>query len=131
MSLITQASVVSLDMKSAQHVPYVSALKAGEDLLSAAPCYVGSDGKVYMSISTQTTVSGVADYVGFTADVIASGSPVTLFKTGARFNYASSMTPGAYLFIGATAGRLDNAKVASGDDPVAVAISASDILVVK
>lgn len=118
-------------MKSAQHVPYVSAVVAGEDLDAVAPCYIDSDGKVMMSVSTQTTISGVADYIGFTPDTVASGMPTTLFGKGARFNYSTGMTPGSYIFIAATAGALDTTKVASADTPVAYVISAKEIVVLK
>lgn len=131
MTVITVASDASLDLKSAQHVPYVSALLAGEDLDAVAPCFIGSDGKVYMAVSTQTTISGVADFVGFTPDTVASGMPTTLFGKGARFNYSTSLTPGSYLYISATAGSLDTGKVASADTPVAYVISETDIIVVK
>lgn len=131
MSLITVASDASLDLKSAQHVPYVSALIAGEDLDAVAPCYIGADGKIYMAISTQTTISGIADFVGFTPDTVASGMPVTLFGKGARFNYSTSLTPGSVLYISATAGKLDTGKIAANDSPVALVISATDVVVIK
>lgn len=131
MSVITIASDASLDIKSAQHVPFISALVAGEDLDAVAPCYIKSDGKVYMSISTQATISGVADFIGFTPDTVTSGMPVTLFGQGARFNYSTGMTPGAYLWIAATKGKLDTTKVAANDTPTALAISATDVVVLK
>lgn len=132
MSEITVASTASIDTVSAMHVGFISALEAGEALTVAAPCYIATNGKVYLSVSTQTTISGYADFVGFTPDSVVSGGPVTLYGKGARFSLASSgLTPGAYLWICDSKGILDTVKHAAVDAPVAIAISATDIVVIR
>jgi hypothetical protein len=131
MSLITIDTDASMDAHGAQYVYSVGPFVAGEALLAASPCRMDSDGKVYMSISTETTVSGVSDYLGFAPKAVASGCPVTLYGQGARFDYGSSLTPNTHLYIGATKGRLDTAMVADADYPVALVVSDTDIVVIK
>lgn len=131
MAEITVASTASLDAVSAMHASFISALEAGEALTVAAPCYIASDGKVYKSVSTQTTISGYSDYIGFTPDSVVSGGPVTLFRSGTRFNFSTGMTPNTPLYVSTTAGILNTVKQAANDAPVAIAVSATDILVIK
>jgi hypothetical protein len=131
MAIVTIASTASVDMNSLTHAPYVSGLVAGEDLPVAGVAYIKSDGKVYSSASGVCTVSNVPDYTGFTPAAVSEGDPVTLFRVGARFNYSSGMTPGALFWVGTGEGKLSDAKLASADTPVAVAVSATDILIIR
>jgi hypothetical protein len=133
MALITVASTASLDAVSAQRVPFISGLVAGEDLDPVAPCYVKSDGKVYMSVTTvDNGIATQAAFAGFTADAVSSGEPVTLFGKGARFSIASGLTPGDIYFVSATAGALSDTAVLANDvSPVAMAISTTDIVVIR
>jgi hypothetical protein len=129
MSLITVVTDASMDTRSAMHANFISALFAGEAIDNCSPCRLGSDGKVYMAV----TASGVApsDFIGFSADNVVSGGPVTVFGKGARFNYAAGMTPNTQLFVSATKGKLSDAVVEANDKPVALAISATDIVVIR
>jgi hypothetical protein len=103
-------------------------LLAGEALDVAAPCYIkGSDGKVYMS--NGTAVAEAAKVDGFTPQSYAIGQAVSLFGPGARFAYATGMTPGQNLFLAATAGRLDTAATIGGTVIIARACSSTDIIV--
>jgi len=108
-----------MDAASGGIAPHISdGLLAGEALLAAAPCHIrAADGLVYMS--NGTAANEAASFAGFTARATAAGQPVSLFGTGAKFEYAPGLTPGAKLYIGATAGRLDT--VASVGDAVGVA----------
>jgi hypothetical protein len=128
MALITRVSDASMDVSTAQFAPQITGLYAGEDLDVAAPCYVkSSDGKVYMANGTAATEP--AKCFGFTPRAVKSGQPVTLFGLGTRFKYGTGLTIGALYYVGATAGRLDNA--ATGGDAVgcAYAVTATDIVV--
>ena len=133
MALITIATDCSPDMNSLTHAPYISGLFAGEDLPVASPCYLkSSDGKVYNSGSSILTAGSTPAYVGFTADGVKSGQPVTLFRTGARFNYSTALSAGSPLWIsGSPAGKLSDAQLATTDFAVAVAVSATDIVVIR
>lgn len=131
MALVTPSTSASMDAASAMFAPQISdGLVAGEALLVAAPCYIkASDGKVYMS--NGTAANEAAKFDGFTARAVPSGQPVTLFGTGAKFEYAAGMTPGANLFIGTTAGRLDTVATTGDAAGVARAITATVIRVTR
>lgn len=133
MADVTVASNASIDPVSTQKAPFISGLVAGEDLDAAAPCYIKNDGKVYMTVTTVNNgIATQAAYAGFTAKSYKSGDPVTLFGKGARFNYSSAMTPGEVFFASATAGALSDAVVLANDvSPLAMAISATDIVVIR
>ncbi len=128
MPLVTKSANVSMDAASGGLAPHLSdGLVAGEALEAASPCYVNANGKVYMSNGTAADAAAVAR--GFTARATAIGQPVSLFGKGAKFEYASGLTPGANLFVGATAGRLDTAATVGGTVPVAYAYDANHIQV--
>lgn len=133
MALVTPASSISVETRSAQHanqIPASLGLVAGEALLAAAPCYIkASDGKVYMS--NGTSANEAAEIDGFTGKAYASGEPVTLWGRGVIFEYATGMTIGAPLYIGTTAGRLDTATTTGDSVGVARTISATHIRVTR
>ncbi len=127
MSLVTRSASASMDRNQFKQVA-AGNLYAGEDLDVAAPCYIkASDGKVYMSNGTANNEA--ATFAGFVARACKSGEPVSLFGDGSRFRYASGMTPGAILYIGATKGRLDTAATVGDLNGTAQAINATDIVV--
>jgi hypothetical protein len=123
MGLVTPANV-SIDTMTAQFSPQIAGLYAGEDLLEAAPCYVESDGLVYMSYTSGS--ANDARVHGWTPRVTKSGEPVTLFGPGTRFRYSTGLTPGNPLYLGTTAGRLD---LTDTGDVVAFIVTATDIVV--
>lgn len=133
MALVTIASDASFDTGTASRAPHISGdMIAGEALLACAPCYIkASDGKVYMcngtAAGTETT-----RLAGFCPKAVAAGNPVDLFGLGTRMRYAASgLTPGAILFLGATAGRLDTAATTGDTVGVAQAVSDTDIRVTR
>jgi hypothetical protein len=131
MSLITRSSDASLDLSSATHIPQIPDLVAGEAIDIAAPCYIKtSDGKAWMS--NATSANEAAEVVGFAARAAVAGEKVTLFGVGARFRYASSgLSAGAMLYLGATAGRLDDGATTGDAFGYAVCLNATDIMVVR
>lgn len=134
MALVTVSAVAGLDASSGMYAPQISDdLVAGEDLGSATsivtPCYIKSDGKVYMTNATAT--GEAARLAGFTARFTKTGEPVTLFGIGTKFEYATGLTPGASLFLGATAGRLDTVATTGDAVGVAQAITATAIRVTR
>lgn len=130
MALITRVATAGIDGVSALKVPSIGGdLYAGEDLDPAAPCYIKeSDGKVYMS--NGTSANEAASVFGFTPKAYKNGEVCSLFMAGARFKYGSGLTPGDDFYLGATAGRLDNATTTGGSVVIARAVSATDIVVV-
>lgn len=131
MALVTRAATASLDAAGGMFVPQLAGdLIAGEALDAVAPCYIkNSDGKVYMSNGTAATEP--AGFDGFTPKAYSAGEAVTLFGIGARFSYSTGLTPGAKLFIAATAGRLDTAASIGDAVGIARAVNATDIRVTR
>jgi hypothetical protein len=133
MALVTPNSNITVETRSAQHanqIPASLGLVAGEDLLAAAPCYIkAADNKVYQSNGTAANEAAETD--GFTGKSYKAGQPVTLWGRGAIFEYSTGMTPGAPLFIAATAGRLDTAATTGDAVGVARTISATHIRVTR
>jgi len=134
MALITAAATTTtVETRSAQHATQIPAslgLVAGEALLAAAPCYIkASDGRVFMSNGTAATEPAKTD--GFTGRNYAAGEPVTLWGRGVIFEYGAGLTPGGLLFIGATAGRLDNAATTGDAVGVARVINATHIRITR
>jgi hypothetical protein len=129
MSLIVRSTLASLDINQAKQV--VAGLLAGEALDVVAPCYIkSSDGLVYMS--NGTSANEAAEVVGFTPRAVAIGQPVTLFGPGSRFKYSDSLlTPGDMYYLGVTAGRLDTAATTGDAFGYAIALTATDILIVR
>lgn len=130
MATITKVSA-SMDMVTAQYAPQITGLIAGSALVLGAACYIlSTDGLVYPS-------DAVADHEharchGFTGRAVAIGEPVTLFGMGTRFRYAAGLTPGAQLFLGILGtGDLDDAATTGDSLGVAVAITATDIVVTR
>lgn len=135
MALVTVSAVAGLDASSAMYAPQISdGLVAGADIGSASqavtPCYIkASDGKVYPCDATAADEK--ARLAGFCALYRKTGEPVTLFGIGTKFEYGTGMTPGALLFLGATAGRLSDAATTGDAVGVAQVVTATMIRVTR
>ena len=130
MSLVTRITRASMDASTGMYAPQLTGLYAGEDLDVVAPCYIkSSDGKVWMS--NGTSANEAAEVVGFTPRAVKSGEPVTLFGLGTRFAYGTGLTPGDVYYLGATKGRLDTAATTGDAFGYAIAISTTDIVIIR
>lgn len=129
MALVTRSSTASVDPVTAQLDKQLPDLYAGEDIDVAAPCYIKSDGLVYMSNGTAANAAAACD--GFAARTAKAGQPITLFGIQTRFQYGSGLTPGSKLYIGATAGRLDTAPTTGDATGVAKVVNDTDIRVFR
>lgn len=132
MALVTKSASASIDAISAQTAPQRASLTAGAAIDILAPCVIDTaDGLVYMADGT--AANSRAQFDGFAPRAYASGDTnVTLIGIGLKMRYADSgLTPGAKLYIGATAGRLDTAATTGDAVGVAKAISATDIRVTR
>lgn len=129
MALVTRATSVNFDASTAMLAPQISGLIAGEDILAGAPVYIkAADGKLYNSNGTAANEAAKCD--GFAALNVLAGGALTVYGKGTRYRYSTGLTPGANLYIAATAGRLDTAPTTGGLLPVARAINDTDIRVV-
>lgn len=148
MSDITKNTLeVTVDSFSGQVAPVIPSCVAGEELSYAAPVFLDSaDGKVYMSVSTETldrevtettdTDAGVVTLkeskcIGFTPRKYLDGSKnVAIYGKGTIFpDYGTGLSAGTYLFISSNKGKLSDVAVAEGDRPVALIINSTDIVV--
>jgi hypothetical protein len=128
MALVALASDLDIDGSSAATASQIEDKLAGQAILEFAPCYIAADGTVMMS--NGTAANAAAEIIGWSARAAAAGEPVTLLngKGGLRARYSSGLTPGATLYLGATAGRLDTAAQTGGPATgIAKAIDATDI----
>jgi hypothetical protein len=135
MTVIAKSATPSMSTVGATQV-VAGNIYAGEELEAVAPCYIKSDGKVYMC-------DGVADaeaakFVGFTARHTELGEPVTLYGFGTRFKYGSGLTPDAVLYLAENdgvynlvAGALDDAVTTGDTQGTALVVSATDIVVCR
>ena len=129
MTLLTGSAIASIDPVSAQFAPQISGLKAGEALKLGAFCFIDTDGDV----NECDTASGSYSALGVTARQVVSGEPVTLFGQGTIIGqYSSGMTPGTMYYLSAAdPGSLDSAATVRDGKGSAVAISATDIVVIR
>lgn len=133
MATITANTSITVDTVSAMRSPCLPAslgIVAGEALTGGAPCYVkASDGKAYHSNGTAT--GEAARVHGFAPRAYAAAEPVTLYGEGCIFEYSTGMTPGAPIYLGGTAGTLANAATTGGTVPIAQALTATHIQIVR
>lgn len=126
MALVPRSATAGPDASTAMYASQIPDLVAGEDIDVAAPCRIGADGKVYMSNGTAAGAN--AKVHGYAFKGCYAGQPITLAGPGVRFGYGTGLTPGAPLYLGATAGRLDTAATTGGTAPIALALNATDVL---
>ncbi len=124
MALISKSGTPSLASPHPTGGNAIRGLKAGENIDAGDICYIATDGTIMRS--NGTAAGGAAVAFGIAAGATQAGEAVTLFKN-VSFHYGSGLTPGAPYFVGATAGRLDNAATTGGTAPVARALDATRI----
>jgi hypothetical protein len=102
---------------------------AGEAITAGYACYVKSDGLIWLTVST--TVAG-AQFDGVAVVGAAAGEPVTIFQQGSKINIgAHGLAIGAFLYPSDTAGLFSDAAISLGEPPIAKAISANTIEIVR
>src|SRR5688572_24690787 len=107
MALISKSGTPSLSsVLPPQNCVIASGLKAGEAIAAGDICYVAAAGTVLRSNGTSANAAAKAD--GICLKAAASGEAVDIYRN-VEMNYGSGLTPGARYYVGATAGRLDNA----------------------
>ena len=137
---ITRSATVSIDAFSEGRK--ISGLVAGEALTAGHSVYMKSDGYVWKTSASSLYTGEQAKFLGMVAKSASAGDPVTVFGAGCRFDYSSAMTIGTHLFVSNTSGSLTDtavtftvtgsaANVPVSDRPVAVAISATDIVLLR
>lgn len=135
MADITKSSNAGIEGNSALAVAPITA-QAGVELGACDSVYLDSNGKLQKVVRTAQFVSGtygtIAKFDGLTARAIPSGTYGEVYGRGSEFFYADSgLTIGSPIFPSATAGKLADAAVAANDNPVAKAVSATNIRLIE
>jgi len=128
MALVPRRAGVTAETVSAVHanqIPASVGLRAGAAIDPAAPCRIAADGLVYMTDAT--AADALARVSGWSGKAYAIGEPITLLGRGVLFEYGTGLTPGATLYAGATAGRLDDAATVGDAVGVAQVVTATHI----
>lgn len=112
----TQPSPASILFPANQKI---SELLAGEDLDSADPGYIKSDGKVWKSTGAAANAAAKVD--GWVPTPAKAGAAVTLVH-GVVWGWTNTATPGTELFLGATAGAVADAASTGGTAPIGYVI---------
>lgn len=88
---------------------------AGEAIAASDPLYLKSDGLAWLA--TGAAANAAAKVIGQAATAADVGEPVTAIQ-GGRFHYTTGGTPGARVYLGATAGIYSDAATTGGDVPL-------------
>lgn len=104
----------------------ISGLVAGEAIAIGDACYIKSDGKVWKSTGAAANAAAKVD--GFAMGAAAVNEAVTLvFDVNMR--YGSGLTPGARVFLSATAGAIADAATTGGTAPIGFCVDATRVRV--
>jgi len=102
----------------------ISGLLAGEAIAAGDACYIKSDGKIWLS--TGAAANAAAKVHGYAAKAASVGEAVTLvFEV--NFRYGAGMTPGATVFLSATAGAIADAATTGGTAPIGFVVDATRV----
>jgi hypothetical protein len=126
MAVIAKSGTPSLSSVLPGQDKTISGLLAGEAIAAGDACYINADGKVYKSTGAAANAAAKVD--GFAAREAGIGEAVTLVFD-VNFRYGSGMTPGARIYLAATAGLIDNAATTGGTAPIGFCVDATRIRV--
>jgi hypothetical protein len=99
-------------------------LYAGEAIAAGDACYVKSDGLVWRSTGAAATAP--AKVAGYAPMACGVGDAITLFFH-VCFRYGAGLTPGATLFLSATAGAIADAATTGGTAPIGFVVDATRV----
>lgn len=131
MAAVVFSSQASMDATTGMLCPQISGLLCGAAIANpCTPCYIDTDGTVKPCDGTAADKKAV--FAGICPRKANVGEPVTLFGVGAVFKLADeTLTPGAVLYLSATAGSWDTAATTGDATGHAQAISASSARVTR
>jgi hypothetical protein len=109
--------------------------QAGVELAAGDAVYIDTNGRFVKAITTAQFASGtygtIHKFAGLTARAIPSGTYGEIYGQGAEFFYADSgLTIGAAVYPSNTAGKLADAPVSANDNPVALIVSATNLVLI-
>lgn len=126
MADITKVGTPSLSTPVPCPAHQFAGLLAGEAIAAGDICYVKSDGKVWKAIGT--SANAAAKVRGIALQAAAVGEACTLYH-GVNVRYGASLTPGADVYLSATAGggKIADASSTGGSAPIGFVIDATRI----
>jgi hypothetical protein len=124
-------TIVAADVRlSSPHAPIRQTLKAGAVLTAGEAVYESSTGVLLESVTDAGGLSAIFD--GIVVVSAAIGDPVTVFQQGSVIYIgAHGLDIGAFIYPSATAGKLSDTLISTGEQPIAKAVSATEIVVVR
>jgi hypothetical protein len=103
-----------------------SGLLAGEAIAAGDLVYIKSDGKFWKSNGTSANAAAKVD--GIAVKAAGLNQPVDAYRN-VEMRYGAGMTPGARVFLSATAGLIGDAATTGGTAPVGFVVDATRIYV--
>lgn len=120
MAQVAKSGTPSLCTPSPPSNCRISGLLAGEAIAAGDLLYLKSDGKLWLA--NGTSANAAAKVVGMAAQAASVGEAVTAYYD-VHFRYGSGMTPGALLYLSATAGTIADGATTGGTKPIGRVIS--------
>jgi hypothetical protein len=131
-TIVVKSTVPSVDATTGMIAAQVSGLVLGEDVASAmTPLRLNSaDGALYKASAAAANAN--ARVIGFSTRAGKTGQPMTVYMMGLVGKYADeTLSPGAVLFLGETAGTLSSIATTGDAVGIAQAIDASNIRITR
>lgn len=107
---------------------------AGSTISKGTPCYIDSNSKVLTSACALVDDAGNDMFVGVALNDAPVGEPVSLALLGTTVHLSNAgLTVGSRYYSGSTAGALvdSTAQASSRHEPIAKAVTSSDVLIVR
>jgi hypothetical protein len=104
----------------------ISGLLAGEAIAAGDACYIKSDGKIWKSTGAAANAAAKVD--GFAMVAAPVGEAITLVFD-VNMYYGAAMTPGARIYLSATAGAIADAATTGGTAPIGFVVDATRVRV--
>ena len=124
MATLTKVGLPSLASVLPQQNTQLAGLLTGEAVAAGDLCYIKSDGKVWRSNGTSVAAQAVC--VGIAAEACAVGEACTILWN-VNVRYGAGLTPGARLYVSATAGAIDDAATTGGTAPIGYVVDATRV----
>lgn len=130
-TVVVKSAQASFDASTGMVAPQVSQKVLGADVGSAVtPLRMAGDGMLYPA--TAAAAGANARIFGWSTRAGKAGQPMTVYGTGAVAKYADeTLTPGAVLYLGETAGTLSSIATTGDAVGCAQAIDASNIRITR
>lgn len=127
MATLTASGTPSLATALPCRAHDISGLLCGEALAAGDLVYIKSDGKLWKSNGTSNNAAAAC--VGITLVAAQVGEAASAYFDVVVRYAAGSLTPGAKLYVSATAGKIDDASTTGGTAPIGVVIDATRIAI--